>query len=120
MSAILEKVKEMEAEMHRVGFWSPALSSVADESKLYAGVSFEQWLQFIFLPRVAAAAASDNFVNVPAYRVGLAALRQYDYHSTIPEAFPLMHLCQQLEKLLSGKLIDVQQGAPADAAKPRA
>ena len=104
MGSVLEKVREIETEMRRIGYWSDAPSQPVDSTKLYGGVSFEQWLQFVFLPGVSDADRSGDFGAVPGYRVGLAALRQYDYHSTIEEAFPLMHLYQDLEKLLANRL----------------
>ena len=50
------------------------------------------------------AIATGSFAKVPNYRVGLAALRQYDYHTCIPEAHPLMDLCYALEKALAPHL----------------
>ena len=38
--------------------------------------------------------------GVPRYRVGVAALRNYDYHAVVPEAAGLMQLCFELEQLL--------------------
>lgn len=52
------------------------------------------------LSAVSTAARSGEFDPVASYRVGLAALRQYDDHSTVEEAHPLMRLCQELEQLL--------------------
>jgi uncharacterized protein YqcC (DUF446 family) len=98
--AIIEKVRAIEGEMRRIGYWSNAAPDKLNECELYAGVSFERWLQFVFLPRVSAAAKVSDFQQIPPYRVGLAALRQYDYHSEIKEAHPLMRLCHDLEKLL--------------------
>src|SRR6478609_1142552 len=100
MVSVPEKVRAIETEMRRIGYWSDAPSPPVDPTKPYGGMSFEQWLQFVFLPSVSIAAHSGDFSQVPGYRVGLAALRQYDYHSTIEEAFPLMRLCHDLEKLL--------------------
>ena len=90
--------------MQRIGFWSVGPVSAPDSSMLYAGLPFEQWLQFIFLPAVEVAAPTNDFTAVPRYRVGLAALRNYDYHSIVEEALPLMRLCQQLEALLAPKI----------------
>lgn len=98
---VRENVRAIEAEMLRIGYWAEEAPAAIDATKLYGGVSFEQWLQFVFLPKVWAATHSGNFDEVPDYRVGLAALRQYDYHSTIEEAHPLMSLCHDLEKSLS-------------------
>ena len=109
MTTIEAKVQEIEAEMKRIGYWSPMPSAEVDDSKMYAGLSFEQWLQFVFLPSVKAAAVSGAFASVPPYRVGVAALRNYDYHSTVEEALPLMQLCHQLEELLASKFQRAQQ-----------
>lgn len=100
MSKVLETVRAIEGEMQRVGYSSDSPPDKFDASKLYAGATFEQWLQFVFLPAVAAAALSGDFGKVPGFRIGLAALRQYDYHSVVEEAHPLMRLCQDLEHLL--------------------
>jgi uncharacterized protein YqcC (DUF446 family) len=109
MSEVLAKVREIEREMQRIGYWSVGSPREHDHSKMYSGVSFEQWLQFAYLPAVNAAAASGNFESIPPYRVGLAALRQYDYHSTVEEALPLMRLCHDLEGLLAPELRKAQQ-----------
>jgi uncharacterized protein YqcC (DUF446 family) len=97
---ILEAVRAIEGDMRRIGYWSEIAPRGTDVTQLYAGVSFEQWLQFVFLPSVVAAAHSGDFGQVPPYRVGLAALRQYDYHSVVEEAHPLMRLCRELENLI--------------------
>lgn len=109
MTAIEAKVQEIETEMKRIGYWSSKPSAEVNDSKMYAGLSFEQWLQFVFLPSVKAAAISGAFVSVPQYRVGVAALRNYDYHSTVEEALPLMQLCHQLEELLVPEFRKAQQ-----------
>jgi uncharacterized protein YqcC (DUF446 family) len=105
MSKVLDTVHAIEAEMRRIGYTSETAPNGLDPSQLYAGVSFEKWLQFVFLPAVSAAAMSGDFGRVPSYRIGLAALRQYDYHSVVEEAHPLMSLCQDLERLLSDKKV---------------
>jgi len=102
-NAIVDTVRAIEGEMRRIGYWSNLSPGGIDESNLYAGLSFEQWLQFVFLPRILAAADSGDFRDVPPYRVGLAALRQYDYHSVVEEAHRLMRLCHDLERLLEGE-----------------
>lgn len=114
MNAVTEKVREIEAEMQRIGFWSLSPATEPDSTQIYGGLPFEQWLQFVYLPAVGAAAESGQFSSVPPYRVGLAALRNYDYHSTAEEALPLVQFCSQLEQLLAPEMRKVQQGAPAD------
>jgi uncharacterized protein YqcC (DUF446 family) len=104
MNGIAAQVEKIENEMQRIGFWSKAPSRQPDESVMYAGLSFEQWLQFVFLPATKTAVVSGDFSNVPRYKVGVASLRNYDYHSTIEEALPLMHMCFDLEKLLEPEI----------------
>jgi uncharacterized protein YqcC (DUF446 family) len=104
MTEILQKALEIEAEMQRIGYWTPVSVRATDDGKLYGGLPFEEWLQFHFLPSVKAAATSGDFSSLPRYRIGLAALRNYDYHSTVEIALPLMRLCQQLEELLNRRL----------------
>jgi hypothetical protein len=57
-------------------------------------------LQFVFLPGVQRAVGARDLRAIPQYRVGVSALLQYDYHSEIPEAHPLMKLCFELEEAL--------------------
>jgi len=109
MTAIEAKVQEIEAEMKRIGYWSSMPPAEVDDSKIYAGLSFEHWLQFVFLPSIKAAMVSGAFALVPQYRVGVAALRNYDYHSTVVDALPLVLLCHQLEELLAPQFRKAQQ-----------
>jgi hypothetical protein len=97
--------------MRRIGYWSAGACPPTDPRQLYAGIAFEPWLQFVFLPAVKAAAASGEYANVPPYRVGVAALRQYDYHGTVPEALGLMNLCGELEDLLNPAFAALKQKA---------
>ena len=105
MSALSDKVAEIEAEMKRIGYWSTDTPPSTDHAKLYSGVSFENWLQFVFLPAVRTASVSGDFSLVPPYRVGLCAMRNYDYHDVVPEAKQLMDYCWQLENLLEGRFV---------------
>lgn len=97
IAAIVDRV---EAEMRRIGYWKASAPSELDPVALYAGVSFEEWLQFVFIPSVRQAVKERDLCSIPPYRVGVAALRQYDYHSKIPEAHSLMLLCHELEAAL--------------------
>lgn len=63
--------------------------------------SFELWLQCVFLPNARAAARSDH---LPIHsQVGLMAMRQYDYHSHVPEAQGLLKLLQDFDELIEGE-----------------
>ena len=101
MSAVSSIISEIEVEMRKIGFWREQPPMKFDHTKLYSEVSFEEWLQFVFIPKVRSAADSGDFSEIPPYRIGVAALRQYDYHSIIPEASALTKLCFDLESELA-------------------
>ena len=103
-TTLTQKLDQIEAEMKRIGYWAenpPDLqTAVADGSlrSYLAAPSFELWLQTIFLPNARHAVATDT---LPAdSQVGLMALRQYDYHSFVPEAHGLMRLLAEFDALV--------------------
>ncbi|RXK55638.1 hypothetical protein ESB00_07050 [Oleiharenicola lentus] len=97
---VLDVIDLIEAEMKRIGYWTVGECPPLDPKQIYSGISYPAWLQFVFLPGVRRGVEAGDLRAIPQYRVGLAALRQYDYHSEIPEAHPLMNLCFELEKAL--------------------
>ncbi len=97
-------VSDIEHELRRIGYATYHPPAAPRPGEPFAGMTFEVWLQHVFLPAVRDAIATGSFAKVPNYRVGLAALRQYDYHTCIPEAHPLMDLCYALEKALAPHL----------------
>ena len=100
-AALRAKVDQVEVEMRRIGYWSHISAPALDQTAVFSGVSFENWLQFEYLLKLREAISCNVFTAVPPYRIGLSALRQYDYHSSIPEAHHLMKLCFELENLLA-------------------
>jgi hypothetical protein len=54
--------------------------------------------QTIFLPDARNAVQTNTLPSDS--QVGLMALRQYDYHSSIPEAHPLMQLLNEFDDLV--------------------
>lgn len=103
-SPLLQKLDEIEAEMRRIGYWHetpPDLQVMAARGELRSYLdapSFELWLQTIFLPNARRAVQTNS---LPAdSRVGLMAMRQYDYHSSIPEAHGLMKLLYEFDELV--------------------
>ncbi len=101
---VLDKLNEIEAEMRSIGYWSespPDLQRAASEGKLQSYLdapSFELWLQALFLPNARAAAEEDRLPS--SSQVGVMALRQYDYHSHIPEAQNLLRLLHEFDNLI--------------------
>ncbi len=94
----------IEAEMKRIGYWSagpPDLGAKfeAGEMRSYLDApSFELWLQQVFIPKAREGVAGDRLPGTS--QVGLAALRQYDYHSHIPEAQQLLALLNRFDEMV--------------------
>lgn len=109
-SAVLQKLDQIEAEMRRIGYWQenpPDLRAryVSGELRSYLDApSFELWLQTVFMPNARHAAQTNTLPKDS--QVGLMALRQYDYHSSIPEAHGLMQLLNEFDNLIKGKTGD--------------
>jgi uncharacterized protein YqcC (DUF446 family) len=103
-SEILAQLDAIEAEMKRIGYWSddpPDLIAEIDSGKIKSYLdapSFELWLQCVFLPR-ARAAANENTLPVQS-QVSQMAMRQYDYHSHVPEAQQLLELLHAFDALI--------------------
>jgi uncharacterized protein YqcC (DUF446 family) len=70
----------IEAEMRRIGCWQnqPLRPGQMQFTKAFAmdTMSFVQWLQFVFLPRVHEAAASNQFPRSSS--VGTQAVREFE------------------------------------------
>ena len=95
---LLQKLDAVEAEMRRLGYWQENLPMLGSCSHLKAP-SFEIWLQQVFLPE-ARRRVRDRDLPM-ASRVGVIAMRQYDYHSTIPEAQTLLRLLFDFDHLIN-------------------
>src|SRR5262245_62583605 len=99
--AVLAKLDAIEAEMKRVGYWCespPDLQAEIRAGRLRSFIdapSFELWLQCVFIPNARAAAARNDLPNQS--EVGVVAMRQYDYHSHIPEAQNLLKLLSEFD-----------------------
>jgi uncharacterized protein YqcC (DUF446 family) len=86
------KLDEIVAEMKRIGFWQaePLKPEQYDFRSAFAldTMAFNQWLQFVFVPRVEQILASQG--TFPARsQVGSQAIREYD---GVPEAAHLVEL----------------------------
>lgn len=103
-SALSQKLDEIETEMRHIGYWQdnpPDLQAKVASGELRSYLdapSFELWLQTIFLPNARNAVETNS---LPAdSQVGLMAMRQYDYHSSVPEAHGLMRLLYDFDDLI--------------------
>jgi uncharacterized protein YqcC (DUF446 family) len=104
---LLDQLDRVELEMKRIGYWSEGPSDLLE--KYRSGIlraytdapSFEAWLQYVFLVN-ARAAVQEN--RIPSQsQVGVMAMREYDYHSSFPEAHHLMNLLWEFDALVEGR-----------------
>lgn len=102
---LLAKLDQVEAEMKRLGYWQatvpPEWQAKIDAGQVRSFLdapTFELWLQTIFLPRARDASRTGNLPSDSS--VGVMAMRQYDYHSSVPEAHGLMHLLSEFDEML--------------------
>lgn len=103
-STLAQKLDQIEAEMKRIGYWQeapPDLQAAAARGELRSYLdapSFESWLQTIFLPNARRAAEIDD---LPASsQVGVMAMREWNYHSSVPEAHDLIKLLYEFDELI--------------------
>ena len=89
---------QIEAELRRSGFWQNQALRPEQLSFQQAfamdTMTFTQWLQFVFLPRVREAVASGEFPNSSS--VGAQAVREFDGE---PDADRLVTLLSEFDAL---------------------
>jgi uncharacterized protein YqcC (DUF446 family) len=103
-TALSQTLDQIEAEMKRIGYWQenpPDLQAMAARGEIHSCLdapSFELWLQALFLPNARHAVQTDTLPSDS--QVGLMAMRQYDYHSFVPEAQGLIKLLDEFDDLV--------------------
>jgi len=94
---VLSKITGIEVEMHRIGLWQaePLQLKQYQFSRAFAmdTMTFSQWLQFIFIPRVRDCAASGMFPSTS--QVSIQAIREFD---GMPEASHLVILLSEFDQ----------------------
>lgn len=108
LGAMLAQLDLVENELRRLGWWldQPEPPSKPDATKLYAGLPFHHWLQYDFLPEARSRLCANNPPTSSA--VGIMAMRQYDYHSPLQEALPLVRLLRDLDELVDRSARDAE------------
>ena len=91
-------VDQIEKEMQRIGFWQKQQLRPEQLAfkKAFAmdTMTFAQWLQFVFVPRVREAIASNHFPTSSS--VGAQAVREFDGD---PDAAHLVELLSEFDAL---------------------
>jgi len=89
---------QIEAEMHSIGMWQaePLRPEQLKFTQAFAmdTMAFSQWLQFIFLPRVREAVATNSLPSESS--VGAQAVHEFDGY---PEADRLITLLSEFDAL---------------------
>jgi uncharacterized protein YqcC (DUF446 family) len=102
--SLLVKLDEIEAEMKKIAFWDqnpPDLRAEyarGERDSYLDSPSFELWLQCVFLPNAREAVETNSLPDDS--QVGVMAMRQYDYHSNVPEAQHLVRLLHEFDGLV--------------------
>jgi uncharacterized protein YqcC (DUF446 family) len=96
---VAAKLDEIEEEMKRIGLWQekPLAPEQYNFTSAFAmdTMSYDQWLQFIFVPRVRGTiSASGKFPASSS--VGAQAVREFD---TVPNAARLVTLLSEFDRL---------------------
>jgi len=87
-------IAEIEAEMKRIGYWSidPLPAEVYDFRQAFAmdTMTFAQWLQFVFIPRVHQ--IIETQAAFPAQSmVGTQAIREFDGDANVEHLVSLLN-----------------------------
>ena len=99
-AAVKQRIKEIGAEMKRIGFWQakPLPQEAYDFHQAFAmdTMPFTSWLQFIFIPRVNQIIDSGGqFPKVS--QVGAQAVREFD---GVTEASELTQMLAEFDRLI--------------------
>jgi uncharacterized protein YqcC (DUF446 family) len=100
--AVADQLDRIETQMRASGLWQsePLRPEQFDFHSAFAmdTMAFEQWLQFVFIPRVRDAVASNSFPSSSS--VAAQAVREFD---TVPQANGLVSLLSEFDALIEGR-----------------
>lgn len=100
MDDVATGIEQIEAELRRLGMWapSPPPDEAFESTVAFHGdtMPFEQWLQFVLVPRVRSALAGEGSFPTRSM-VGVRAVREYDGH---PDADRLVTLLSDFDRLV--------------------
>jgi uncharacterized protein YqcC (DUF446 family) len=89
---VLRCIDAIEAEMRRIGLWQqtplPAAATAPQQAFGADVMAFQQWLQFVFIPRVRAAVATDTLPTSSS--VSAKAVREFDGNDTTDRLVDLL------------------------------
>jgi uncharacterized protein YqcC (DUF446 family) len=104
LAEISHQLDLIESELKRIGFWNAdppdlrARFATGELKSFLDAPSFELWLQQVFIPNARDGVARGELPKESA--VGLAALRQYEYHSSVFAAKNLLSLLDDFDEMV--------------------
>ena len=95
----LDLAARIETEIKKLGLWKPTESPGMTASGAFGAdsLTFEEWLQFIFLPNLRQAALTNALPTQSS--VGVAAVRNLD---GLKGSEPLVDLLSRVDRLVKG------------------
>jgi uncharacterized protein YqcC (DUF446 family) len=100
------KINAIEAELKNIGWWSekPIDPSKMNFKEPFAAdtLAYNQWLQFVFIPRVRTI-IKENGDFPKQSQVGGRAVREWDYMERIEKAQNLIKLLNEFDDLFNKK-----------------
>jgi uncharacterized protein YqcC (DUF446 family) len=101
-AAVQAKISQIQAEMQRIGMWQeqPPAAEPLEVTQAFGGdkLSFEQWLQFVFLPRVRE--IIDQKARFPSEsQVSTKAFREWRMFGEAPDVDRLLELLGEFDAL---------------------
>lgn len=106
-----ELLTQIEQELKQTGLWcasAPEPAALGSSAPFCCDtLAFEQWLQFIYLPRLQAMATSD--APLPS-NIAVSPMAEEAFKHLGRQAFPLITLIAAVDQLLSGQRSPEQGG----------
>ena len=101
-----QKASEIEREMQRIGFWSKENIKIdpkeCTEAFCADKLSFEQWLQFIFIPNIRKIIFEKGDLPKDS-QLGVKAGKEFDYVSSKPEIDKLITILQSIDQIIKNQ-----------------
>jgi uncharacterized protein YqcC (DUF446 family) len=97
-SIALELARDIEAEMKKLRIWSPATNAASSTTGAFGAnsMTFEGWLQAVFIPNLIQAAFANSFPGTS--QVAVAATRNLD---GLEGTDRLLQLLSQVDQLIN-------------------
>jgi len=101
LPALADQLLQIERELRLLGWWSaqsPSVEALASQEPFCVDtLSFAQWLQWIFLPRMKLIIESDGALPV---RSGIRPMAEVVYQGDLDPVLPLLATLAEFDRLI--------------------